>query len=80
MAWADQVAAWQFEQIIPAHLAAPVTAAPSDFLAAFDFLQPGKHHTHQHYLDDLRSADSQLLRDIDQLLVKGGIAQPKLIE
>ena len=79
-AWADQVAAWQFEQIIPAHLAAPVTATPPDFLAAFDFLQPGKNHTHQHYLDDLRSADSQLLRDIDQLLVKGGIAQPKLIE
>ena len=80
--WAGQVATWQFDQIIPAHLAAPITATPTDFLAAFDFLQsqPQKDHTPQNYFDDLRSADSQLLRDIDQLLVKRGIAQPRVIE
>jgi hypothetical protein len=31
-------------------------------------------------MDPIRSADSQLLRDIDQLLVKGGIAQPRVTE
>ena len=80
MAWAGQVATWQFEQIIPAHLAAPVTATPKDFLAAFAFLQPQPNPAHHCDLDPIRSADSQLLRDIDQLLVKGGIAQPRVTE
>jgi hypothetical protein len=57
-----------------------VVAVSLDLLAAFAFLQPQPNHAHHYDFDPIRSADTQLLRDIDQLLVKGGIAQPKLTE
>ncbi len=38
--WIARVARWPFRRIIPAHLQAPVAAGPSEFVAAFDFLEP----------------------------------------
>ena len=39
-AWADAVAAWDFDKLVPCHLAAPIAATPRSFRAAFDFLDP----------------------------------------
>ena len=36
--WINRVARWPFQRIIPAHLEAPISAGPADFVAAFDFL------------------------------------------
>eukprot|EP00850_Spirogloea_muscicola_P021612 SM000256S08666 [mRNA] locus=s256:90788:92917:+ [translate_table: standard] len=38
-AWVESIAQdWNFKRIIPAHFAAPINATPSDFRAAFSFL------------------------------------------
>ncbi len=72
--WARWVATWQFERIIPAHLDVPVTANPQDFLKAFQFLdeQPAGDGSSQ-----LPASDLQLLRDIEESLLKRGIAVPR---
>jgi hypothetical protein len=75
--WAKGVATWQFERIIPAHLEAPVTATPHQFLAAFDFLQSGSSAGSQP--PPLIAADMQLLRDIDAALLKRGISLPNRV-
>lgn len=37
--WVDRIVTdWPFKRIIPAHFAAPVSASPADFKAAFAFL------------------------------------------
>jgi hypothetical protein len=77
LAWAKGVATWQFERIIPAHLEAPVTATPQQFLAAFDFLQPGPSSAS--HPPPLIAADMQLLRDIDAALLKRGISLPNQV-
>ena len=72
--WAKWIATWQFEQIIPAHLDAPVAADPQTFLEAFRFLDESCS-THANCL--LPTADVQLLRDIEASLVKRGVAVPR---
>ncbi|HEY9908100.1 MAG TPA: DUF4336 domain-containing protein [Thermosynechococcaceae cyanobacterium] len=37
--WADQVASWDFQQIIPCHFAAPIAVSPQQFREAFAFLE-----------------------------------------
>jgi hypothetical protein len=72
--WAKWVATWQFERIIPAHLNAPVVANPEDFLAAFQFLMEDETTLNDRCLPE---ADFQLLRDIEQSLLKRGVAVPR---
>jgi len=74
LTWARQVATWQFERIIPAHLEAPVAATPQPFLAAFEFLQSPSSSAIAY--KNLADEDAQLLRDIDAALLKRGIARP----
>jgi len=73
--WANWVATWQFERIIPAHLDAPVVAKPRDFLGAFQFLWG--HEMDLNGNGSLPEADLQLLRDIEQSLLKRGVAVPR---
>jgi hypothetical protein len=74
LAWAQTVAAWSFDRIIPAHLEAPIAATPDQFLRAFDFLRtappsdPGQ---------SIPYADFDLLRQIESLLLSRGIARPR---
>ncbi|MBW4484213.1 MAG: DUF4336 domain-containing protein [Tildeniella torsiva UHER 1998/13D] len=72
--WAKRVATWQFEQIIPAHLEAPITATPAQFLQAFDFLRldPSSEAS-----PALPAADFELLQQIERLLLSRGIARPR---
>jgi Domain of unknown function (DUF4336) len=63
-AWVEQVAQWDFQQVISCHFQAPVTATSADWRRAFEFLD-GKSH--------LPGADLALLRDIDGLLSRTGV-------
>ncbi len=73
--WAKWIATWQFERIIPAHLDAPVVSNPHDFLAAFQFLSEESKPSGEYR--SLPDSDFQLLRDIEQSLLKRGVAVPR---
>jgi hypothetical protein len=64
--WVEKVTSWDFQQIIPCHLAAPISAKPNDFKAAFAFLlnQTGDN------VSLLPDEDFQILRDINAGLSK----------
>jgi Domain of unknown function (DUF4336) len=62
--WVEQVAQWDFRQVISCHFQAPVTANNADWRRAFEFLDGTSH---------LPAADLALLRDIDGLLSRGGV-------
>lgn len=70
IAWADKVASWDFNKIIPCHFHAPIEAKPYQFRQAFSFLE--KHST-----GVLPQEDFQVLKDIDATLDKLGIPSAK---
>lgn len=75
--WADHVAKWNFQWLIPCHFDAPIKAEPQQFRQAFGFLetQPlGGVVSSNSYL--LPEDDFKLLRDIDAGLNKLGIVPP----
>ncbi|WP_370539415.1 DUF4336 domain-containing protein [Anabaena sp. FACHB-1250] len=75
--WADKVASWDFQWLIPCHFDAPIKAEPQQFRQAFGFLetQPlGGFVSSNSYL--LPEDDFKLLRDIDAGLNKLGIVPP----
>ena len=75
--WADKVAKWDFQWIIPCHFDAPIKAESQQFRQAFGFLekQPvGGFVSSNSYL--LPEGDFKLLRDIDAGLNKFGIVPP----
>jgi hypothetical protein len=67
--WIDRVTQWDFQQIVPCHLQAPISATPIEFRAAFDFLLKGRQSS---------STDFQLLQNIDISLSKLGIIPPAI--
>ena len=75
--WANKVASWDFQWIIPCHFDAPIKAEPQQFRQAFSFLekQPvGGLISNNSY--PLPEDDFKLLRDIDAGLNKLGIVPP----
>ncbi|HLO88273.1 MAG TPA: DUF4336 domain-containing protein [Nostocaceae cyanobacterium] len=77
--WADQVAKWDFDWIIPCHFDVPIKATPGQFRQAFAFLekQPafnaGLFNSNSYPLPE---EDFQLLREINSGLNKFGIVPP----
>lgn len=73
--WVDQVASWNFQQIIPCHFDAPIAAGPQQFISAFAFLkqQPKDGASSS---STLPAEDFELLRELEQGLVKLGITPP----
>ncbi|ALF53714.1 hypothetical protein ACX27_14075 [Nostoc piscinale CENA21] len=77
--WADKVASWDFQWIIPCHFDAPIKAQPQQFRQAFSFLekQPvasaGLFNSSSYPLPE---DDFKLLRDIDAGLNQTGIVPP----
>lgn len=67
--WADTIASWNFERIVPCHFTAPIRATPQQFRQAFSFLESNNQH-------DLPEADLKTLKNIDALLYKPGIVPP----
>ena len=75
--WADKVASWDFQWLIPCHFDAPIKAEPQQFRQAFAFLekQPvGGFVSSNSY--PLPEDDFKLLRNIDSGLNKFGIVPP----
>jgi Domain of unknown function (DUF4336) len=74
--WVDQVASWNFQRIIPCHFDAPIAAEPQQFISAFTFLK--QQHLDQDCASSstLPEADFELLRELEQGLVKLGITPP----
>lgn len=71
LVWADKVASWNFERIIPCHFDAPIVAQNKQFRQAFAFLeQPVAKN------NSLLEADFELLKKIDAGLQKTGIVPP----
>lgn len=62
--WAERVAQWNFQRIIPCHFDAPVTANPHQFRQTFSFLEN---------TPTLPEVDFALLRDLDAKLSRWGI-------
>jgi hypothetical protein len=69
--WANQIARWDFQQIIPCHFDAPIVANPHQFRSAFDFLEQIDSHP-----ADLLMADFQLIQQIDRRLERWRIIIP----
>ncbi|MGB5634824.1 MAG: DUF4336 domain-containing protein [Waterburya sp.] len=67
--WADTVASWNFNQVIPCHFAPNVDAKPQEFRQAFSFLELNQQRS-------LPEADLKTLKNIDALLCKPGIIPP----
>ncbi|MBD2446336.1 DUF4336 domain-containing protein [Nostoc sp. FACHB-152] len=72
--WADKVATWDFQQIIPCHFDAPIKASPSQFRQAFSFLekQPSTSKESQPLLEE----DCKFIQELEANLLKRGIATP----
>lgn len=77
--WADKVASWDFQWIVPCHFDAPIKAEPHQFRQAFSFLekQPavsaGVFSSSSYPLPE---KDFQLLQEIDSGLSKSRIVPP----
>lgn len=68
--WADKIASWDFQQIIPCHFDAPIKAQPYQFRQAFSFLEKQCSNY------PLPEEDFTLLKKIDAGLHKSGIVPP----
>ena len=68
LTWADQVAKWDFERILPCHLDSPIVARSSQFRAAFTFLEKAANSA-----DLLPSEDLEFLMQLNTGLTKRGI-------
>jgi len=76
--WADEVATWNFQRIIPCHFDAPIKAGPRQFRQAFAFLEKqlssgASSLATENFLPD---EDLELIKEIEGLLIKSGIASP----
>ncbi|MBD2252466.1 DUF4336 domain-containing protein [Nostoc parmelioides] len=77
--WANKVANWDFQWIIPCHFDAPIKAAPHQFRQAFSFLEKqlavsaGVFNSASYPLPE---KDFQVLQEIDSGLSKSRIVPP----
>jgi hypothetical protein len=74
--WADKVASWNFQRIIPCHFDSPIEANPHQFRQAFTFLEKKPSWSRdvsrsEHQL--LPEADFVLLRALEDRLIRIGI-------
>lgn len=77
LAWADAIAQWDFQRIIPCHFTAPVAADARDFRASFTFLEatPQSFSTHP-----LPTVEFKVLQGIDEILCKTRLVPPPNIK
>lgn len=68
LAWADRIAQWEFEQVIPCHFSAPVKAGSSEFRRAFEFLEHPNQESWSGFDHDLPMVDLEALGQINRLL------------
>ncbi|MDJ0736632.1 MAG: DUF4336 domain-containing protein [Nostocaceae cyanobacterium] len=78
IAWADKVASWDFQQIIPCHFDSPIPAKPHQFRQAFTFLEQNPSLALNNQTHPLPQEDFTYLRQIEETLNKSGITPPRL--
>lgn len=71
--WANQVAKWDFQQIIACHFDAPFAATPQEFRQAFAFLEKNPTHPMN---QPLLATDMQFIQELESNLLQRGIATP----
>lgn len=78
IAWADRVASWEFQQIIPCHFDAPIAASPEQFRQALAvFEQPAADQLlFGSKFQPLPEADVQFLKQLEATLDRQGITSP----
>ena len=77
--WANQVASWNFQQIIPCHFDSPINADSRQFRQAFTFLEKKPfvgNGVSSSSNQSLPQEDFQLLREIDENLTRLRITPP----
>ncbi|MBD1900925.1 DUF4336 domain-containing protein [Trichocoleus sp. DQ-A3] len=77
--WADKVASWDFQRIIPCHFDSPIQAEPHQFRQAFSFLEKRPSQSAGLFTSStypLPEQDFQLLKVLDKGLNKLGIVPP----
>jgi Domain of unknown function (DUF4336) len=77
LAWANQVASWDFNRIIPCHFDAPIAVQPYQFRQAFSFLEKQsitELFSRSNY--SLPEEDFQVINKINAGLNKSGIVPP----
>ncbi|EDX84068.1 hypothetical protein S7335_1765 [Synechococcus sp. PCC 7335] len=75
--WADRIAQWNFEQVIPCHFSAPVEAGPNEFRRAFNFLERPNPHSWSGFEHDVPMVDLETLGQIDRRLQGNVIPPPR---
>lgn len=78
LAWADKVASWNFERIIPCHFDAPIATTPHEFrqaFAVFETLSSDKL-TFGSKIHPLPEADVEFIKKLEENLDKRGITSP----
>ncbi|WP_152592474.1 DUF4336 domain-containing protein [Nostoc sphaeroides] len=77
--WADQVASWDFQQIIPSHFDSQLIANPRQFRQAFAFLEKNPSVSQESSSNEnqpLLEEDLRFIKELEAGLVKRGIATP----
>lgn len=77
--WANQVASWDFEQIIPCHLDAPIKSNPHQFRQGFSFLEkePAKGESLPiNRSQPLPEEDLEFIKELEENLTENNIIPP----
>jgi hypothetical protein len=77
--WADQVANWDFQQIISCHFDSPIQTSPDQFRQAFAFLEQQSSMSQDSFTSKnhpLLAEDAKYIREIEANLIRWGIATP----
>ncbi len=75
LGWADAIAQWPFQRVIPCHLDCPIAASPAEFRRAFEFLEkPAAAATSDNAF--LPEVDFAVIRQLDQRLNQTGLTPP----
>ncbi|MBN3945152.1 MAG: DUF4336 domain-containing protein [Nostoc sp. NMS7] len=77
--WADKVAMWDFQQIIPSHFDSQMKANPRQFRQAFAFLEKNPSVSQESSSNEnqpLLEEDLRFIKELEAGLVKRGIATP----
>ena len=75
--WVEQIAQWDFQQVIPCHFSAPVTATPDEFRQAFDFLLRPNSESWTGFEHDVPMDDLETLSQIDDRLTGSFLKTPE---
>ncbi len=75
IAWANHIAQWDFQRIIPCHFTSPIAATAHQFRQAFRFLEKPPAHASD-TAAEFPAADLALLKTLDTTFTRLGVTPP----